>query len=258
MTPIEKNIIVVDEQGREYGATYPKRAKGLVKNGRARFVDENKICLACPPDTLLNETEDIKMSENINTVENMNNSQVNVNQVSYSIEYILKKIYEIQSETSYLNSAIEQLTFMGDGDSGACGAPGNLQGQAKANAIGDIVRCRETTNQQILKLYEKMYDDIVKSRKTFNEAQELIDFMLNLQNKEGISEDIYNSVVDPLISTFQGNLINMYESKGTASKSIQRIDDTIEYLKTLNRENFSDEAWSMLMSALQLRLMGEC
>lgn len=47
MTPIEKNIIVVDEQGREYEATYLKRAKGLVKNGKARFVDENKICLAC-------------------------------------------------------------------------------------------------------------------------------------------------------------------------------------------------------------------
>ena len=32
MTPIEKNVIVVDEQGNEYEATYPKRAKGLVKN----------------------------------------------------------------------------------------------------------------------------------------------------------------------------------------------------------------------------------
>ncbi len=58
MTPIEKNIIVVDEQGNEYEATYPKRAKGLVKNGRARFIGENKICLACPPQNF--ETEDIK------------------------------------------------------------------------------------------------------------------------------------------------------------------------------------------------------
>ena len=31
---MEKNIIVVDEQGNEIGATYPKRAKGLVKKGR--------------------------------------------------------------------------------------------------------------------------------------------------------------------------------------------------------------------------------
>lgn len=51
MTPMTKNIEVVDEQGNVYGATYPKRAKGLVKNGRARFVGENRICLACPPET---------------------------------------------------------------------------------------------------------------------------------------------------------------------------------------------------------------
>ena len=49
-----KNIEVVDEQGNVYGATYPKRAKGLVKNGRARFVGENRICLACPPERQYN------------------------------------------------------------------------------------------------------------------------------------------------------------------------------------------------------------
>ena len=53
--PITKNIRVIDEQGNEHEATDPKRAKGLVKNGRARFVDENKICLACPPDKILEE-----------------------------------------------------------------------------------------------------------------------------------------------------------------------------------------------------------
>ena len=56
-------MIVVDSQGNEYEATYPKRAKGLVKSGRARFVGENKICLACPPSDKL---EDNIMSENIN------------------------------------------------------------------------------------------------------------------------------------------------------------------------------------------------
>ena len=55
MRPITKNIIVVDEQGNEYEATYPKRAKGLVKNGRARFIAENKICLACPPNKFLED-----------------------------------------------------------------------------------------------------------------------------------------------------------------------------------------------------------
>ena len=80
MTPIEKNIIVVDEQGNEYEATYPKRAKGLVKSGRARFVDENKICLACPPNF---DLEDKKMTEEIKT------------ESIYNIEYILSQIAKI-------------------------------------------------------------------------------------------------------------------------------------------------------------------
>lgn len=50
-----KNIIVVDEYGNEYEATFPKRATGLVKNGRARFIGENKICLACPPRKILED-----------------------------------------------------------------------------------------------------------------------------------------------------------------------------------------------------------
>ncbi len=157
MTPIEKNIIVVDEQGREYEATYPKRAKGLVKNGRARFVDENKICLACPLDNF--ETEDIKMSENI---------EIQEAKVTYSVEYILTKIAEIQSETAYLNEALAKLSTMSDGDSGGAGSPGNILGAEKAKSFGDIVRCRETTNQQMLRVYEKMYDDLTTSKQSAN------------------------------------------------------------------------------------------
>lgn len=56
-----KNIAVIDEQGNRYEATYPKRAKGLVKSGRARFVNENTICLARPP----YKSEDKTMSENM-------------------------------------------------------------------------------------------------------------------------------------------------------------------------------------------------
>ncbi len=64
MTPIEKNIRVVDEQGNELEATYPKRAKGLVKNGRARFIDEQTICLACPPGKNLEDKKMFKHTEN--------------------------------------------------------------------------------------------------------------------------------------------------------------------------------------------------
>ncbi len=176
MTPIEKNIIVVDEQGREYEATYPKRAKGLVKNGRARFVDENKICLACPPNTLNFETEDIKMSENIKKVEATEEVKTETNSPAYTVEYILSQIAEIQKQTAYLNEAINKLAEIepatvgwtgdigGEGNDINISLPPDTSVTAKAQALTDIVRCRETTNQQMLRMYEKMLDNLTVSK----------------------------------------------------------------------------------------------
>lgn len=56
-----KNVRVIDEQGNEYEATYLKRAKGLVKKGRARFLSDNVICLACPPN--ISDLEDSQMKD---------------------------------------------------------------------------------------------------------------------------------------------------------------------------------------------------
>ena len=77
---------------------------------------------------------------------------------------------EIQSETAYLYETLTKLAAMSDGDSGDCGAPGNILGQEKAKAFGDIVRCRETTNQQLLKMYEKMLDSIISEKSSFDNA----------------------------------------------------------------------------------------
>ena len=145
MTKNERSIEVVDEAGNVYEPTWPKRAKGLVKNGRARFVEENRICLACPPDT---ETEDKHMSNSIFG--------------EMTVADILTRINNIVNQTSYIGEAYEAFKTMGDGDSGDCGAPGNIMGKAKAEAIAAVVQCRETTNQQILRLYEKMYDDMIR------------------------------------------------------------------------------------------------
>ena len=140
-----KNVEVVDEAGNVYEPTWPKRAKGLVKNGRARFVEENKICLACPP---VMKTEDKQMSNTNNIFGEM------------TVQDILVRIASIVNQTSYIAEVAEALKSMGDGDSGDMYSPGNVMGQAKAEALGAIVTTRETTNQQILKLYEKMYDDL--------------------------------------------------------------------------------------------------
>lgn len=44
--PMTKNVTVTDETGKYIGATYPKRARGLVRNGRARYVDDCTIRLS--------------------------------------------------------------------------------------------------------------------------------------------------------------------------------------------------------------------
>jgi len=136
-TPIEKNIIVVDEQGNEYEATYPKRAKGLVKNGRARFVGENKICLACPPDKILEEE---KMEEN----------KLTAKEIFVQLTILQKQLTE-NSQTS--------LHRLGD-------ALSSLEGEdcearfEQIPEICDVFKTRELTLFKMLEMYEKMYDDV--------------------------------------------------------------------------------------------------
>ena len=148
-TPIEKNVIVVDEQGNEYEATYPKRAKGLVKNGRARFVDENKICLACPPDKIMEEE---KMSENINT----NEIEAPVCE-KYTIAYAMDMLEKILEDKEHILLALNTIVAL-DNEGTPCGGSADKA----AMAAMEIVKCRETTNQKLIEFYSKMVDDIKK------------------------------------------------------------------------------------------------
>ena len=59
-------VTVLSQDGKPAGLTYPRRAAGLVKKGRARFVNDNTIRLNSVSDAL--NTEDIKMDNNINTL----------------------------------------------------------------------------------------------------------------------------------------------------------------------------------------------
>ena len=149
MTPIEKNIIVVDEQGNEYEATYPKRAKGLCKNGRARFIDENTICLACPPK---DKTEDNKMSENINAEAK-----------TLTAKDIFDRISELQRQiTENSNYSLHRL---GDCFSDIYNGEEAIE-RDKQKEIAEVCRVfteREKTLVKMLEIYERMYDDLCPS-----------------------------------------------------------------------------------------------
>jgi hypothetical protein len=115
--PIEKNVIVVDEQGIEYEAIYLKRARGLVKYGSTLLI-ENTICLACPPNIKLEEHKmsefmNIKTENVLETTETISAEPVNTDEKQDTFEksglltmgYVLSKIEEIHQaslETSKL------------------------------------------------------------------------------------------------------------------------------------------------------------
>ena len=144
-TPIEKNVIVVDEQGNEYEATYPKRAKGLVKNGRARFVGENKICLACPPDTILEEN---KMEEN----------KLTAKDIFVQIAALQRQLTESSNTSLHrLGDAISSL----ESDSSE-----NEDRWEQIAEICDVFKTRELTLLRMLELYEKMYSNIQNEEAT--------------------------------------------------------------------------------------------
>ncbi len=137
-----KNIEVVDEAGNVYEPTWPKRAKVLVKNGRARFVDENKICLTCPPDM---KTEETHMSQ-VNTVFG-----------GVTVADILKQIENVIHHTNITYVTYDNLAMSMIADSNK-----KALSEATANTYAAMVMSREATNQQTLRLYEKMYDDLLR------------------------------------------------------------------------------------------------
>ncbi len=176
VTPIEKNIIVVDEQGNEYEATYPKRAKGLVKNGRARFVDENKICLACPPDKILEEE---KMSNNTNNKPEQKATEITEQQIFEQITLLQNQLTE-NSYTS-LHRLSDAITSIGEEE--------NEARYEQVAEVCDVFKTRELTLLKMLEMYERMYADIQKAKKVELIKTAFDNNMAFIESNEMDSED---------------------------------------------------------------------
>lgn len=236
MKPIEKNVIVVDENGNKYEATYPKRAKGLVKNGRARFIDENTICLLCPPQ---NETEDKIMSENIIAENTQVAASPAAENEKYTLDYCLTQIEKIREQTEYLNGVISELGAVKSECSG------DIAMSAKAQSLGEVVKCRETTNQKLLAFYEKMYDDLKEEKKTRSSAgNELVDTYLK----------VINATADPetkldLTDGLHSYLLDMKKA-ALAPKSAK--DKALDVLLESAKSGLSGEGMEYLSNSLAI------
>ena len=142
---MRKNVAVVDELGHEYEATYPKRAKGLVKSGRARFVDANRICLLRPPQI---DLEDESMEQN---------------STALTAREIFDQIVKLQGDLKNIRETTELIQTIRDTNQSNGNDRVELDTQvvvAKIDALVDVFESREGTYQQMLSVYEKMYDDL--------------------------------------------------------------------------------------------------
>ena len=168
MTPITKNVRVVDQNGNEYEATYQRRAKGLAKNGRARFIDDNTIMLARPPDNIKINSED-----NMDTLFNGNGEAVSENipanqepaqteipvelkptaPAGLTLEWVLTRTDQIINDTIHISNALSAIREIKS--SGPDGSAGRM-----AEAFADVVKQREETSRKLLQMLDKMYDDL--------------------------------------------------------------------------------------------------
>jgi len=204
MIPITKNITVIDELGHEYEATYPKRAKGLVKHGRARFIDEHTICLACPPNndledkhmettkTLTPETAVASIDQIIGdtavqpvpeNVEKTTHAIVSVETpAEITLGWVMQRIDRIIEDTKHIHDSIHQMAAMEE-------TPHSMDLRAKA--LSTIIESREATNRQTLTLLEKMYDDLKPQKPasiSFSEIKEEVSELPPVQKENFLRE----------------------------------------------------------------------
>ena len=92
--------------------------------------------------------------ETAETIANLLASTTEQRSEKLTMDYLLGKLEEISLGQAFLTDAISELGKM------KSGGPGDVGTQEQAKAIGEIIKAREATNQRLIALYEKMYDDL--------------------------------------------------------------------------------------------------
>lgn len=133
MAPIKTNsdtkdehmIKVIDVQGHYLHDTYERRAKGLVKKGRASYINEYTICIG-------------STSGKESYMEQMTK------------EEILKEIDEMLKHQDYFKMAMDTIEKI----------PADMDKELveqRMTAVMNIVKEKETTNQKLIDLWTQMY-----------------------------------------------------------------------------------------------------
>ncbi len=83
-----------------------------------------------------------------------------------TINYVLEQIEKIQNQTDHIGMALAALGNMVPKTNST--TP-DVAGAEQAEAIAEVVESREATNQKLIALYEKMYDDLTSKQMPLKE-----------------------------------------------------------------------------------------
>jgi hypothetical protein len=113
-----------------------------------------------------------------------------------SAEAILERIDAIRSDSTYIFEAIGAIKDMEGFES----KPGAAE-DTRPKAISTIIQARETTNQQALRLLEKMYDDMRPSRPSAEpdkEAERFRQVAESLSHFPGMDQDYVGEILSKM------------------------------------------------------------
>ena len=119
MIPIEKNIFVIDKDNNQLNKTYPKRAKQLVKNNRAYYVNDQTICLSDQKEETMSNT---------------------------TYDTILEKIDLIIKENEQLHKSVTEVQQ-------------SKLDKNQLRTILKLYKEKEKTNRKMIKELRRIYDD---------------------------------------------------------------------------------------------------
>lgn len=185
-----KLIKVIDEHGKTYSSTYYKRAKGLVKKNRARWVDESTICLVVPLQTKEKEMKNIDFERLISlTVAGnyaiKNRTRDDYHLGSYAIKALCDTYDEIIEELEEANIVVAKSLGKICFD--------DVEKPIDANKLHDLENLVYTKNcllNPVLKLEKAKFE---KNKVTNNNSQNK---NININFDNGININVGNNIDD--------------------------------------------------------------
>lgn len=120
---------------------------------------------------------------------NLLNSTLEQRSEKLTMDYLLGKLEEISLGQAFLTDAISELGKM------KSGGPGDVGTQEQAKAVGEIIKAREATNQKLIALYEKMYDDLTSKQTSLKEmAMKALERAADDEGKIAAISDVLDTI----------------------------------------------------------------